>query len=389
MFLSSITLSRRSLSAIHCVATVLFISGNPLIVGAETGVGAQEILLGQTTALSGPLAELGQENSAGAKAYFDHVNRQGGVHGRKIRLLTLDDAYVTERGVANVKKLIEDDKVFALLNNISTPTNVALLPLLEKTGVPNIAPYTGSEALRTPPNRLVFNVRAGYKDELEKIVEHLGIRGLKRIAVVYQNNGFGKGGLENIEHALAKRELKPVASMPIEADASDAATAAQHLAASKPQAVVLITAGKSSVEFIKNYNRLAKGMQFFTLSVMGTQASVKALGKEGIGVVVSQVVPFPFSATSEIVREYQKVMASMGIKERSFASMEGFVSAKVTVEGLRRAGRELSRNRFIEGLESMRKIDLNGFQVNFGKDNRQASHYVDLTVISKEGRFLR
>lgn len=358
-------------------------------VKAETGVTAQEILLGQSTALTGPLAELGKEAWAASKAYFDLVNARGGVHGRKIRLITLDDGYNTEKAVVNVRRLMEQDRVFALFSLVGTPANMALLPAITEAGIPNIAPYTGSDTLRNTSNRFVFHVRAGYADETEHIVAHLQVRGIYRVAVVYINNAFGTEGLESVGQALARRKLAIHASASIELDGANAGKAAETLAASKPQAVIMITAGKQSVEFIKAYNGIAPGMQFFTLSVMGTQAQLNGLGKDGVGVVVSQVVPFPFSATSGIVREYQQVMSRMGIATRSFSSMEGFINAKVMVEGLRRTGRALTRERFISAMESMRKLDFDGYMVDYGTSDRQGSRYVELTVISRDGRFLR
>ncbi|HJV03058.1 MAG TPA: ABC transporter substrate-binding protein [Burkholderiaceae bacterium] len=356
---------------------------------AENGVSSDEIVLGQSTPLSGPLAELGQDSSLAAKAYFDYVNLQGGVNGRKIRLLTLDDGYNTDRVLENARTLIEKDRVFALFNVFGTPGNSALLPVIAHAGVPNIAPYTGSEAVRKPLNPLVFNIRAGYADETEAIINHLGVRGISKIAVVYQNNAFGKDGLDSIGHALARRQLKIHASAAIENDASDAGRAAAMLAQSAPKAILMVTAGKPSAAFIKAYDKLAPGMQFFALSVMGSAASVDALGKEGVGVVVSQVMPFPFSATSDIVHEYQQVMRKMGLKIWSFASIEGFVSAKVTVEGLKHAGRDLSRDKFMAALEALGKVNYGGYMVNFSKSNHQGSSYVELTVITKNGRFMR
>lgn len=381
--------SWRHLPARAIGALLFALAAAPHAALAENGVTSEEVLFGKTSSLSGALAEIGLDATKAANAYFDYINAQGGVNGRRIRLITLDDQYNTDKGVANAKQLIEKEKVFALFNMAGTPTNKALLPLIAEVGIPSIGPYTGSEVVRAPLNRLVFNIRASYADETEKIVEHLDVRGIKKVAVVYQSNAFGKEGLAGVEQALAKHQQKIHSSAPIESDASDAAKAAGTLAASAPQAVVLITTGKSSVEFIKAYNKLASGMQYFTLSVMGTQASVTALGKEGIGVVVSQVAPFPFSATSGIVREYQQIMTKMGIKNWSFASMEGFISAKVTVEGLRRAGRDLTRERFTNALESLGKFDLDGYLIQFGKTNHLGSHYVELTVISRDGRFLR
>lgn len=356
---------------------------------AENGVSADEILLGQSTPLSGPLAELGQDTSTAAKAYFDYINLQGGINGRKIRLLTLDDGYNTDKVLENARTLIEKDKVFALFNVFGTPGNSALLPLIARAGIPNIAPYTGSEAVRKPLNPLVFNVRAGYAEETESIINHLGVRGISKIAVVHQNNAFGKDGLDSIGQALSRRQLKIHAFAAIENDGSDADLAASTLAQSAPKAILMVTAGKPSAAFIKAYNKLAPGMQFFALSVMGSAASVEVLGKDGVGVVVSQVMPFPFSATSDIVREYQQVMSKMGLKTWSFASIEGFINAKVTVEGLKHAGRDLSRDRFMAALEAMGKVNYGGYVVNFSKSNHQGSPYVELTVISKNGRFMR
>lgn len=356
---------------------------------AENGVTATEILLGQSTALSGPLAELGSDSAIAAKAYFDYVNVQGGVHGRKLRLITLDDGYNTARGVENVRTLIEKEHVFALFNVIGTPANIELLPVIAKAGIPNIAPFSGSQALRQPFNRLVFNVRASYADETEKIIEHLGVRGLKKIGVVYQNNAMGLDGLVGVEIALSKRGQQVLARAPIENDASDAANAASRLYAAKLQAVIMITAGKPSVEFVRAYNKLDSNMPFFTLSVMGTQTSVKALGKDGVGVVVAQVAPFPFSATSGVVSEFQKVMRQMGVDNWSFTKMEGFLNAKVMVEGLRRAGPNLTRERLINAMESINRLDFDGYMVNFTDKDHAGSRYVELTVISKDGRFLR
>lgn len=378
----------RSFASFAGVAA-LFIGSTLPNVHAQTGVSADEILLGQSTALTGPLAELGNDMSTASKAYFDYVNSQGGIHGRKIRLITLDDGYDTDKGIANTRQLIEKEGVFALFNVIGTPANTALLPVITRAGIPSIAPLSGSEAVRKPFNRYVFNVRAGYAEEAEKIIEHLGVRGIERIAIVYQNNGFGKDGLTGAEKALARRNLKPLATATIENDASDAAKAAAMLVEAAPKAVLMITAGKPSAEFIKAYNKISPGMQFFALSVMGTQASVATLGKEGIGVVVAQVAPYPFSATSGVVREYQQIMTKMGVKNWSFASMEGFLNAKVTVEGLKRAGRDLTRERFMTALESISRHDFDGYMVDFGKNNHQGSRYVELTVISRDGRFLR
>ena len=175
----------------------------------------------------------------------------------------------------------------------------------------------------------------------------------------------------------------------IESSGADADKASETLAKAAPQAILMITAGKASVDFIKAYNQRAVGMQYFALSVMASQAAIKALGADGVGVVVSQVSPFPFSATSGIVQEYQRVMNKMGVKNWSFASIGGFISAKILVDGLKRAGRNLTRESLIDALESMNKVDYDGFVINYSKNSHLGHRYVELTVISRDGRFLR
>jgi len=372
------------------VHRLLLLAGIALHVhAAAQGVTATEILLGQTTALSGPLAELGQDTANGSKAYFDYINAQGGVHGRKIRLLTLDDGYNPEKAVANVKQLIEQDQVLSLFGVLGTPANLAIMPIIEKAGVPNFGPASGSDAVRIPFNRLVFHTGPSYADEIDKIVEHLLVRGITKIGAVYQNNAFGKEGLGNLERIIKARNLTLAGAASIDSSGADADKASELLAQAAPQAILMITAGKASVDFIKAHNKRAIGMQYFALSVMASQAAIKALGADGVGVVVSQVSPFPFSATSGIVQEYQRVMNKMGIRNWSFASIGGFISAKIMVDGLKRAGRNLTRESLVDALESMGKLDYDGFVIHYGKTNHLGHRYVELTVISKDGRFLR
>jgi branched-chain amino acid transport system substrate-binding protein len=359
-----------------------------LNAGAQ-GVSTTEILLGQTSALTGPLAELGQEAANGSKAYFDYINARGGVHGRKVKLIMLDDGYNPEKAVANVKQLIQKEQVLSLFGVLGTPANIAIMPLIAEAGIPNFGPVSGSDAVRIPFNRLVFHTSPSYADEIEKIVEHLSVRGITKLGVVYQNNAFGKEGLANLERIVKERNLKLAGTASIENSGADADKASETLTQAAPQAILMITAGKASFDFIKSYNQRAVGMQYFALSVMASQTAIKALGKDGVGVVVSQVSPFPFSATSGIVQEYQRVMKTMGIKNQSFASIGGFINAKVMVDGLKRAGPNLTRERLVDALESMGKIDYDGFVINYGKSSHLGHRYVELTLISRDGRFLR
>ena len=355
------------------------------------GASAQgsDIVIGQSTDLSGILAEIGTEASSGAKAYFDTVNAKGGVNGRKIRFVVLDDAYNADKAVENARQLIQRENAVALLGMMGTPANTALLPVVSEAGIPSVGPYTGGQVVRKPMNRMVFNIRASYATEAEKIVEHLAARGVTKLGVVYQDNAFGKEGLAGAQLASEKYKLGLTAVSSLANDSSDLERVVGVMQKADLQSILLLTAGKPSSDFIKAYNKKARGMHYFALSVLASQTAVQALGKDGTGVVVSQVIPYPFSGMSPIVREYHKAMEMAGKKNYSYASMEGFVNAKVLVEALRSIKQDVTRERLADALDGLGKLDLGGFVVNFSKTEHQGSSYAELTVISSNGRFVR
>lgn len=355
---------------------------------AENGVTDKEILIGQFAAISGPAALLGQRMQLGMQAYFTAVNAQGGVNGRSIKLVTRDDGYEPEKAAAAVKALIHEDKVFALAGSVGTPTGIAALPIVSAEQVPLVGMFTGAQALREPFNRQVFHVRASYFDETERIVQHLTTFGVKKIAVFYQNDSYGKAGLDGVLRALTKRQLKPVAIATVERNSVDVAKALEAILKSEPEAVVQISAYTSCAAFIKAARAKGYGGQFFNVSFVGSKALADALGEAGAGVVMSQVVPFPYTANSQVVREYQQRMSEAGHKDFDFSSMEGFLTARVLVEGLRRAGKNLSRETLIAGLESMHDLNLGGFTVNYSAKEHQGSSFTDLTIIGRNGKFM-
>ena len=358
---------------------------------AEAGVTDKEIVVGQVLDLSGPLGELAPDIVNGATVAFGRINEKGGVNGRKIRLVTLDDGYVPANTVKAVTQMIEKEQVFALMNMTGTSNTAAALPLLEKEKppVPLIAPFTGAALVRTPPINHVFNVRASYADEAEKIVQHLATLGVQRIAVLWSNNGFGKDGLAGVQKAMEKRGLKIHSSAPIEQNASDTEQAVAALSASQPEVIIMITAGAPTVSFIKSYSKVRKGMQFYTLSVMGTQATLRALGPAGVGVVITSVVPFPWDFSHPLAREYRAAMEKAGYNNLSFLGFESYINAKVIGEGLRLAGKDLNRPRFISALENMKQLNLGGFEVGFSRDSRQGSRFVQLVIVSPGEKFNR
>jgi len=363
----------------------------PLAVAAQQapGVTPTTIVLGQSAAFTGPAAQLGIQMNVGVKVYLDHVNAQGGVHGRKIELRTRDDKYEAKLCAETTRKLIEEDRVFALIGYVGTPTSAAALPIFTEAKVPFVGPFTGAELLREPFNRYIFNVRASYYDETEEIVEQLVSTGTKNIAVFYQDDNYGLAGLKGVELAMQRRKLKISATATVERNTTAVAAAVKKIIAVKPDAVVMVSAYTSIAAFVRAMKKAGSGAQFHNVSFVGSKALADALGDEGYGVAISQVVPFPWSPTTQIVREYQALLKAARITDYNFSSLEGFIVAKVFTEGLRRAGRDLTRERLIAGLEAMANVDLGDFIVRFGPNNHSGSKWVDLTMIGRGGKFVR
>jgi ABC-type branched-subunit amino acid transport system substrate-binding protein len=360
-----------------------------LVFGQAPGVTSKTIVLGQSAAFTGPAAQLGIQMNAGTKAYFDHVNAQGGVFGRKIEIKTRDDRYEATLCVENTKKFIEEDKVFALVSYVGTPTTVAAMPVFTGAKVPLVGPFTGAEALRTPVNRYIFNVRASYYDETEKIVEQLVSTGNHKIAVFYQDDAYGQAGLKGVQIAMDKRNLKIAALGKVERNTIKVEDAVKSINAVEPDGVVMISAYTSITEFVRQMKKAGSSTQFHNVSFVGSKALADALKDEGHGVAISQVVPFPWSPSVTIVKEYQDVMTKAGNTDFNFSSLEGYIVGKVMVEGLRRAGKDLTREKLVTALEGMNNVDIGDFVVGFSPTNHSGSKYVDLTMIGRGGKFVK
>lgn len=358
------------------------------ILLAQQGVSEREVTIGQFAALTGPAAQLGLRMQAGIKAQFDAVNKGGGVNGRQIKLVTRDDGYEPEKSVQAVKALLNDDQAFALIGSVGTPTTLAALPTINDAKVPLIGPFTGAQGLREPFSRQLFHVRASYFDETDRIVQHLTTLGIKKIAVLYQNDAYGKAGLEGVTRALTKRQMKAVAAATVERNSVDVAKSIEEILKTAPEAIVQISAYKSSAAFIKQARSQGFGGQFFNVSFVGSKALADELGEAGTGVVISQVVPFPFQGSSVIVREYQQRMTESGQKEFDFSSFEGFLAAKVLTEGLKRAGKGLTREGLITALESLKDFNMGGFTINYSAKSHEGSNFSDLTIIGRGGKFI-
>ncbi|WP_182119673.1 ABC transporter substrate-binding protein [Acidovorax sp. FHTAMBA] len=346
------------------------------------------IVLGQSAAFTGPAAQLGVQFNLGAKLYFDQLNAQGGVGKRTIEIRTMDDGYEPDRCAENTRKLIAED-VFALFGYIGTPTSLAALPIFTKERVPFFGPFTGAEALRQPFNRLIFHVRASYYDETALIVRQLTNLGLQKIAVFHQNDAYGKAGLDGVTRALAELKLAPVATATVERNSTDVKMAVEKLVAAKPDAVVQISAYSAAAAFVRAARKAGYGGTFYNVSFVGTQALADELGKDGAGVVVSQVVPSPYQPSRQITREFLEAIKKGGDKvQANYSSMEGFLAARIFAEGLRQSqnGGKLTREGLITGIESLGSQVISGFPVTFSSASHAASKFVEMSMLTGDGR---
>ncbi|MGC8807341.1 MAG: ABC transporter substrate-binding protein, partial [Thiomonas sp.] len=352
------------------------------------GVTDTQIVLGQSAPLTGPAAQIGIRLRMGIEAYFKQVNADGGVAGRNLKLVSLDDGYEPPRAVANTKTFIDGGDVFALLGYVGTPTTLAAKPLIDQAGIPLIGPFTGAMGLRQPVDPYIFNIRASYNDETRKIVDQFLFLGLKKIAVFYQDDAYGMAGLSGVQKALAAHGLKPVATGTVKRNTVDVAGALAAILPAKPDLIVEVGTYTEVAAFNQQAIAQGYGGQFANVSFVGSEALAKALGPQGNGVIITQVVPFPFSTVTPLVREYQAAMSAAGHKDDyDFTSLEGYIDAKVLVLALRKAGKNLTRASLIDALNGMSNENLGGFTVRFSPTNHSGSDYVDTTSITASGGF--
>ena len=345
---------------------------------AEDGVSAQEIKIGMANALSGPAAGLGWNLKNGAVAYLDKINAAGGVNGRKIKLISVDDGYEPQRSAAATKSLIEEEKVFALFGYVGTPTSTAALPIATKAGVPYLFPFTGAEFLRNPVKSNVFNLRASYFDETEAMVEHLTkTLGLKKIALFIQDDAFGEAGKAGVSRAMAKRGLKLPVEVRYKRNTLEVGEGLAKLKGESPDAVVFIGTYKPFAQLLKSAKAEGFKSRFLTVSFIGTADLIKDAGADGDGVIISQVMPAFDNANIALVKNYQ---ADVKADSRNYGSLEGYADAVVLVNALKAAGPNLTRSRLMETLESL-DTDIGGIKVRFSKQNHQGSSAVFLTQI--------
>jgi branched-chain amino acid transport system substrate-binding protein len=379
----------RMMRAIGAFGLALTLSALTAAVHAEDGVTGNKIVFGQTAALDGPAMALGEEMREGLMAAFEEANNAGGVRGRKIELISADDGYEPKKSLEAAKKLIEEDKIFALIGSVGTPSSVAVQPMASDAGVPFIGASSGAEFLRRPYKANVINVRASYFDETETMVEHLTKDlGVTKIAIFYQDDAFGRAGLAGVKRALDKRQMNLVAEGAYERNTTAVKGALLTISKADPEAVIMIGAHRPCAEFIKLARQVKLDATFVNISSVGSAALAKELGPAGAGVVVTQVVPFPGDRSIPVVAHYRAALRAINPDAKTgFVSLEGYMVGRFLVEALGEIDGDVTRQALLDVVVKTGTFDLGGVKLSYGPGNNRGSNQVFLTVIQPDGSF--
>jgi len=378
---------RASLTTLPVVLAAFLVTAIP--ASAEDGVSADKIVFGQATALEGPASALGLGMKIGLEAAFAEVNQAGGVKGRKLVLKSVDDGYEPTKSIEAVKKLLEEDKVFAIAGPVGTPTAAAIQPIATAAGAPFIGAFTGAEFLREPYKPLVMNIRASYFQETEAMVEHLTKDlGASKIAIMYQDDAFGQAGLAGVKKALDKRQMQLAGEGTFERNTVAVKAALLAIKKVEPQAVIMISPYKPAAEFIKLAKQIKLDATFVNISFVGSDALAKELGPVGAGVVITQVVPFPRDAAIPVVGRYQaSLKASAPEAQPGFVSLEGYLVGRAIIMALEKVSGDPTRQALVEAVQKAGTLDLGGFKLAYSPTSNRGSDQVFLTVIQPDGSF--
>lgn len=376
-----------SIKALPVVFAVLAATG--VSASAENGVTADKVVFGQATALEGPASALGQGMKAGLEAAFAEINKAGGIKGRKLELKSVDDGYEPTKSIEAVKKLLDEDKVFAIAGAVGTPTAAATQPIATAAGAPFIGAFTGAEFLREPHKPLVMNIRASYFQETEAMVEHLTKDlGATRIAIMYQDDAFGQAGLAGVKRALDKRQMQLAGEGTFERNTVAVKSALLSIKKADPQAVIMISPYKPAAEFIKLARQIKFDTTFVNISFVGSDALAKELGPAGAGVVVTQVVPFPKDTSIPVVARYQAALkATSPDAQPGFISLEGYLVGRAIASALEKVNGDLTRASLMEAVQKTGSFDLGGVKLGYSPTSNRGSDQVFLTVIQPDGSF--
>lgn len=373
------------------LALLLLLLLAPLLVRSapaarQPPLAPRELVIGQSAPFSGPSAQTARDYQEGVLAWFAEVNRRGGIHGRRLRLVSLDDRYDPQLTLRNTRQLIEQQQAIALIGYFGTANSKAVLPLVEMVGIPFVAPRTGARAVLQPFRPMVFNLRASYQAEIDRVIDQLVRDGRHQVAVVHITDAYGEDGLRSSQLALARHGLRPVAMAGVARNATNTEAAARTVLAAQANAVLVIATFTSSAALTRDLSRLGSRAQLMNLSPVGIEGLQDALpGGQANGIGISQVVPFPWNRRVPVVAQYQQMMQrQQGEARYGYTSLEGFLAARWLTAALDRAGADPSRTRVVRAFRSLPAHDLGGFKVKLGPQDNQASDLVELTFLGSQ-----
>jgi len=358
-------------------------------VADEVGVSSDTILFGQVAALEGPSAALGQSMRQGLVAAFSEINSKGGINGRKLRLVSRNDGYDPDRSVVETVKLIYEDKVFALIGAVGTPTAMATAPIAAANDVPFLGPVSGADFLKGPEFQNVVNMRARYSAEAEALIKYL-VEDLHqtRIGIFYQDDAFGRDVLTGVKAALDRRGMELTAEGTFERNTRAVGAAFRVIKRAEPEAVITVGTYGPCAEFIKLSHRSGFNPSFAAVSFVGGTALAKELGREGAGIIVSQVVPFPWDPRLKLIAEYQAAQKALDPSHTpDFQSLEGYIVGRVVGRALELAGPTPTRSDLLRVISETGEFDIGGYTVAFGAMQQTHPPSVFLTQIQPDGSF--
>lgn len=376
---------RTALSALGALG-VLGAAG-PARAAVDSGVTATEVVLGQSAVISGPLGGPIKALNAGSQMAFDAVNAQGGVHGRKIRVVTIDDELAPPKAVANYKKLLEEQGVVAMFGCVGSGTTAAAAKLLQEQGCASVGGFAVADTAREKAGNHAFFVRASTGREAEVLVRQLHTIGITRIAVAHLDNPGGAEALALVTKAMATMQAKPVAAGALKGDGSNAAQLGKDLAAAQPQAVIMYLAGRGPADVMSAMRAAGSSPMFYGMSIVAGEVVAKVLGDQARGLAIAQVVPYPWQGVDNDIQTYQKALQAAKA-EPSYYTMEGWINAQVMIEALKRAGRDLNRARLLQVMRAL-KMRFAGVDLDFTGGTIAASRFVELVQVRYDGKFVR
>ena len=359
------------------------------VLSATTACASAQIVVGQTAGFTGAVAATVKEATDGAALYFDAVNARGGVNGQKIVLVSLDDKFDPKLAAANARTLISEKGAVALFLTRGTPHNELIIPVLDELRVPLLGPSTGAMLLHSPVKRNVFNVRSTYQRESEKAVALLSAIGITDIGVLHVDDTFGADAMVGVKAGFQATKLNPVFLGKYDRSKPDFSTLAADVKRTSPQAVFIVGSGTHVIDALKAIRAAGSRAQLVTLSNNASGGFIKALGENAPGTIITQVFPNERSITSPLVKEVLALAKAKNITDLSPAMLEGFTSAKVLVEGLRRAGPNPTGEKVRAALEGIRDFDVGGLTLSYSPSDHTGLDFVDLSIIGRDGKFRR